>query len=366
MIYYPRGAIHMEKKKKNNVVKQIPIFLVFLFVGVLFGVFLATQELKIAQPFWWVVVSILISFFLVINIHEFGHFIVGKILGYSLLSFRIGIFSFDNINGKMKLTIKKNKGYSGLCAMISNDDSMNKFAFYIAGGILINFLTGILSLVVGIAINQSHNFLSILLIYLGFLSLAVFVINGIPLTKNNAITDGTFLYNIILKKPYAHTLSTLIKAQTMIAAGTRPRELNIEIDKEAEFDLFSYLYAYYSAQDAEELETTKYLIEQIEKNIDKANSFNLPAICYEICFCACIFGDNEKAVDFYDRVSKTLQKDNDINGLRVKAYYAYYINNDSEKAKNLCNEGLKVKDKYPIIGIAVYEENLINKLLDII
>lgn len=56
-------------------------------------------------------------------------------------------------------------------------------------------------------------------------------------------------------------------------------------------------------------------------------------------------------------------KDQDINGLRVKAYYAFFMEKDAEKAKALAQKGLVMRDHYPFKGQAVYEAELLNELL---
>ena len=60
----------------------------------------------------WFILFVYIGTFIQINIHEFGHYIFGKILGYKLMSYRIGIFTWNYENGKMKFSIIKNNGYA--------------------------------------------------------------------------------------------------------------------------------------------------------------------------------------------------------------------------------------------------------------
>ena len=92
----------------------------------------------------------------------------------------------------------------------------------------------------------------------------------------------------------------------------------------------------------------------LEENIALYPSYSLPGIYYEICFTACISGDEEKAREYYQKVRKTLEKDRDINGFRVKAYYEYYVNKDREKALAYAQSGLAVKDKYPLKRAELY------------
>ena len=56
-------------------------------------------------------------------------------------------------------------------------------------------------------------------------------------------------------------------------------------------------------------------------------------------------------------------KDQDINGLRVKAYYAFIMEKDTEKARTIAQKGLAMRDHYPFKGQAVYEAELLKDLL---
>jgi tetratricopeptide (TPR) repeat protein len=349
-----------ENKKRSKT--SVITFIFLMLIGAMFGLLIGMLIINKSAPIWWIAACIFISFFIVINIHEFGHFIVGKSLGYKLISYRIIIFSFDNVNGKMKLSIKRNKGYGGLCAMMPYDDSLSKMAWYIAGGIILNFVTGILFLAIYMFAPDLNSYASSFFMIFGVISLFLFLMNAIPLTKNNVLTDGTFLYNIILKKPYAKTLANLIKSQTALATGTRPRELDMSLGTNDEFNLTLYLYKYFKAVDIDDKDSVKNIIARLENNIHTANAVNMPPICYEICFQACLCGDTEKAKTYYNKCIKTITKDKDANGMRVKAYYEYYVNNDVEKAKEYCIKGLDVVDKYPILGIALYEKELLIKL----
>lgn len=81
---------------------------------------------------------------MVINIHEFGHFVYGKLYGYKLLTYQIGFFSWSKENDKIKFSIIRNKGYSGLCSMIPPEKELPNYkdVLFYAGGIIFNVIIG--------------------------------------------------------------------------------------------------------------------------------------------------------------------------------------------------------------------------------
>ena len=73
----------------------------------------------------------------------------------------------------------------------------------------------------------------------------------------------------------------------------------------------------------------------------------------------------ERAVAYYSKAGRTLQKDKEVNGLRVKAYYEFYAENDIEAASKMAEEALSVADKYSIKGLGLMERELIIRLQQI-
>ena len=136
-------------------------------------------------------------------IHELGHFVFGKIIGYRLLSFRIGFLTWVYENDNIKFSFRRNKGTSGSCHMIQPKGilSLGKYALFIAGGVLFNLIIGTIFLLF-IALNNSlSNNLELFLIYLVAVAFAFAFLNLIPHYSHNNATDGMILWSIIFKKP---------------------------------------------------------------------------------------------------------------------------------------------------------------------
>jgi len=313
-------------------------------------------------------IQIVVGVFLLVNIHEFGHFLIGKMMGYHLLMYRVGIFSIERENGKLKLSIVRNIGYGGLCAMIPTEgSSLKQFAIYSSGGILFNLFFGVMLFIIVPTLNLSPVFF-IPMMLTGFISIFFCVINAIPFISMNQPTDGMVILSILKKAPIAERFyrDSLISKQIM--EGKRPKDLELkEIDYHDPMDLNDntlLLYHYFKEIDSENIDKAGEYLRLLSKNLEKIPPFALPAYYYELIFYNIKIKNMEEAKKYFSLSAKVLHKDQDINGLRVKAYFEYEINHNCVKAMELAHQGLKVKNKYPFPGQAIMEGELLEKLVE--
>jgi tetratricopeptide (TPR) repeat protein len=359
-------------KKQQKPWVLIAFYLVLFILGIAGGIFVGPipnlGELSLPRLLL-LVVYFFAALFININIHEFGHYIFGRLFGYKLISYRISVLSWNNENSKMKFSIMRNKGYSGLCAMIPPEQELSNFkhGLYIAGGFLLNVLTGSLFLAAASMLSGPPRDI---MFVTGILAIILATINFLPIISANNHSDGKILWGLILKKPSAHKLIETIKVGTQLSAGTRPRDLQItppEVPSNPQVvDLMPVLCMYFKALDENNLEDIFHYAGLLEDNIEYFPSPILPGIYNELCHTGCIANDETKARKYYQKAGKILQADKDTNGLRVKAYYEYYINANPESALKYIEEALAVVDKFPIKGQGLMEADLVRTLRDLI
>jgi hypothetical protein len=318
------------------------------------------------------VLGIFLALFVHINMHEFGHFVFGKLAGYRLISYRIGFLAWNCENGKMKFSIIPNKSYSGLCAMVPPEHELPSYknVMYYAGGLLANVLVSAMALFVVAWYPGLPAEAKTLLTGMAALGLALAAINVLPFTTQNTPTDGKILWSMLLNRPFARQLIDVQKMMTQLSAGIRPRDIQApelaDTSDIAGFELISLIYLYFKALDSNNREMVLYYAKICEQNLDRIPHHLLPSFYYELCFVGCITGDKEKATVYHNKAGKILQSDKDVNGLRVKAYYECYVNDNSMLAKELCTRALSVVDKFPLKGQAVMERELVEKLLEVL
>lgn len=342
---------------------------IFILMGALLGVLLGFSDIEIdlsGSKLIFAGIFMIISTFLTINIHEFGHYIFGKIAGYKLLKFIIGPLSWSFENGKFKFMIIKPQGYGGLCAMMPprEDLKLYQHALYYMGGNLFNFLSAIIAALVGL--NTMGN-VSLFFMCFAIVAFLLGLINSMPIMSGNNPSDGMIVWSLLLKKSSSRELLKLNQLSSQLSHGVRPRDIDVSFDSDRDIDFVGFyllFYSYFKALDSKNQEYVDYYIGLLEKNINKIPEVMLPPIYYEICFNYSRNEDKINAEKNYVNAGKILEKDRDLNGFRVKSYYEYYINKDTQKALEYANEGLKVADKFPLKGQAIMEEELIKELID--
>ena len=351
--------------------KKTLLFILFLIgcggIGFVGGYFLANtgiaSDLLISDLIISFLIFILIQF-IAVNIHEFGHFLVGKILGYELVMYQIGLLSFTYENGKMKFQLKRAKGFAGLCAMIPPEGTNmldKKHVFYYAGGIIINVLTGLLALIALPFVSNIYG--QIFISVFSFASIVLGLANLVPYkTSGNHFSDGKYIIGILKQTPNVRSMLTIQNAFTQLAGGIRPKDLLIDTDQLLDHDDPSLLLLqYYQALDQNQQEQSIQLIEKIIDQIDAVPSVALPGFYYEILTAGILFNQPEWIETYYPIAEKSLHQDQDLNGARVKAYYAWYQEN-LERTKQNIEHAKAVAAKFPIRGQAEMELMLIENL----
>ncbi|QVK17638.1 M50 family metallopeptidase [Mycoplasmatota bacterium] len=363
---------HSKKKKnKNNWMLQWTLciigFIGWLYVLKVYSVSNFYEE----HPMLYLI-YFFISYFITLNIHEFGHYLFGRMLGFELITYRFSIFLWKMVDSKIRFTIVKPKGYGCYCVMIppKGHTSRGKDILFTAGGIIINFITGIIVLLLLMIFDDIPKFIEVFILMLGFLSIFFALFNLIPLYIKNNPNDGRCIINIILNKPIQRIKGDISVFITQLSSGIRPRDIQISHSYNIEYlfgaNIRYVILLYYKALDENNIEKMMYYIDFLEKNIKIIPVPLQRTIIYEICYIGCITNNFEKVKKYYTQIEEKLQKDNDINGLRIKAYYEYYINRKVELPLQYCQDALSVIDEFPYKGLALMEIELINVLKNII
>ena len=119
----------------------------------------------------YIIVFLMISYVIVVNVHELGHFIFGKLSGHKLLKYKLGIFALELENNKYKLIIEKTKGFDGACLMtpIKSKISRRSSLLLFSGGLIMNLITVIIiGIIFFMNINliwELYNFLLLFMIF---------------------------------------------------------------------------------------------------------------------------------------------------------------------------------------------------------
>ena len=143
-----------------------------------------------------IIIAVVLIYELSTVIHELGHLIMGRLTGYTFVTYRIGPFSVTKENGRLRFRNSGSiQGTAGQCIMLppeSDTPETVPVALYYFGGGLFNLLTALISLPIGLAAD--NRYVKAFFFLLAIVSAAQALINLIP-SKTIAANDG---YNMMV------------------------------------------------------------------------------------------------------------------------------------------------------------------------
>lgn len=165
--------------------------------------------------------------------------------------------------------------------------------------------------------------------------------------------------------------------QTM--QGRRPRDISGFMEESVQpstsilFGERKYRYVafqYYRALDRKDPVEMKRTIYSIEAALRKTRGKQLYSMApyYAECVFYYCFVENfpERATYYYHHCPASIEKDMDLNGRRIYAYYLYYVKKAPEAALQAIREGLEVADAFSMKGHIPLEKELLYVLQNII
>jgi len=347
----------------------IASFLIFI-IAVLLGFYLGKHITNLGLiDIVWGILFFFLSLFLLIHIHELGHFFFGKLAGYKLIMYKAGPLCWKYENGHFKFELEKVKGYLGLCMMIPPATVTDKKSnlLYYAGGILMNILTGMIALLFALLTPNISSLLFLGLSIFGLLSIGMGVLNLRPSMSQNNPTDGMILWSLWKGNDFVEGFIMINRMQIELSMGIRPRDLKELTDEDGDtaepyIRIYKLIYLLYKAWDERDMDKVKRQANRIHGMMTLVPTAVEDPVKFELCSAYAATGEIEKARNYYSEVQVKLDKENDCNGFRIKAYYTWFVEKDRDTALSLCRQGLAVTEKYPLKGQAVMEEELLKQL----
>lgn len=344
-----------------NVAVIVFLFVLGIVLGIVLGKVIYNQEVPVGENIFNLC-AIMCIFFVVIMItmvlHEAGHLICGLLSGYEFVSFRVGKFMIMSENGKFVMKKFNLAGTGGQCLMMPNEDDYEKtpYILYNLGGVLMNALIGIVSLIIYI-IFDANKYIDVTLICMMTTNILVFIMNGIPMKISGIANDG---YNIIsMKKDKLNRYCFFIqlKVNGLMHKGVRAREMPTEwfkIDTDIDYSnplatSIKCIEANYY-HDKLEFDKAKECYEFLLNYSPKIVKLYENEIKCELLFYEIIGDrDEEKIKELYTKELKSYIKASKSHITKARLMYAYslIIEKDTKKADKMLKEIKKCEKTYP-------------------
>lgn len=138
-----------------------------------------------------------------IIVHEFGHYLGGKIDNLEFISFRFGNTVLARENGKLKFKNLETSQLGGQCIMAPKEGvTYNKAPLaYLSGGLIMNLIIGIIGLVLTLMLVRRPEATNVAVIsittVLAIVGLGSFIKNIIPIRAGLILSDGYLIKEVL-------------------------------------------------------------------------------------------------------------------------------------------------------------------------
>lgn len=325
-------------------------------IGVIIGIFHVyiiyyldeTLNFGLFKSLLFMIIILIINTFISILLHEFGHFLMGKLSNYELLFFRIGPVAFVKTNGKIKLKKYQIKGTGGQCLMAPRE-SFNNFSYklYFSGGIIINLLLCILSIIMTI---KTNSLLYVYFLNLLAINLIILITNAIPF-KNYIPNDASTIKKMSENEDFKFIVYLSLIVSKLMINGKSIANISSELIEKLENlddnigEKYAYLGDYYDAIGQYEKSTEIY-----EKAINK--EFMMGKIQKYTLFDMLVFNyvylnQTDKIEPLITDEYKEIKKVLNLLPQSIASNYAYYLyKNDEINAKKSLDMYNQMKNKH--------------------
>ncbi|KYG29645.1 hypothetical protein [Alkalihalobacillus trypoxylicola] len=348
-----------------KIIKSILFTVTMLLFGAAFGFFGANYLID-SDLTWFdfglVIVAFFVSFLLHLTIHEFGHLVFGKLSGYKMLSFRIFSHMWVKNNGKLEYKRLSIPGTLGQCLMIPPKKVNGHFPFklYLLGGGFMNIIIAFIVLIISLILDMT----SIYVMAFVLAGLLTAMVNLIPYSFN----DGSTLSKAKKDPEIRNILYNQLMVNAETSVGTKFIELPEEwiqkpasVDYSNIFHIWTLLVPYQCALEEKNYQTAQEIIDDIWDKIDAKNFYRMEVAKEWLFIHLFLDQERDKVIALYNQKDvKANLKIKMVSHARIKAMYAWKIDQDYDKAMTLFNEALELLAQHPNKADSLLEEEIID------
>ncbi len=377
-------------KKRSKFTKKVFNFIIFIITCLLLGFFIGYLSAKyfdgiivssdnLITYFFNVclILSALVLLYLFhIIIHEAGHLVFGLATGYSFVSFRVGSFTIIKEDGKFKFKKYNIPGTAGQCLMMPPElkDGKYPFVIYNFGGVIMNLIVSVISILSVIFIKEMTFPLNIILVLFGLAGIFAALTNGIPFKISGIANDAYNVISILKDEEARRGFYLQLRVNGLLSNGIRIKDMDYSIFKLKEGSNIANplntgirLMEYNWHLDNMDLDSARKCIDSFVPYFSEL----VPLYTYEIncerMFLELVGECNKGFIDrlYNQQLKKYIKAAKFMIGKKrlLMAYEAFY-NEDKAKALEYYKELKKLYESYPVKGEADMELMLADWIKD--
>ena len=319
------------------------------------------------------VASMIVSFMILVPIHELGHLVCGLLTGYKFVSFRVFNYTILKENGRFKVKKFGVAGTGGQCLLTPPELPLEQIptGWYNFGGVLANIVMLLIAL--PFFFLDLNPFVAEALGVFVATDAIMILLNGFPMQAGGVGNDG---YNIkLLKKNLLSKRGIVnqLRANALIQNGVRPKDMPDElfiipddIDYHNALEISIPLMYASRLIDRKEYKEALEIIEDLYSHKDEIMPLYVKEIACELAFLYMRTGNSDKAEAILDKdLMKYIETYRKMMSSkeRLICAIALYIEKDESKAGQIY-ENLKARqEEYLLQGevksdIALMEDML--------
>jgi len=362
---------------------------IILGVGVVVGLekwvgYITSLVLNVEGRGWSIVLPYFIPvfvFFLVILLHEGGHYVGSRLAGLRVYIFAVAWFRLERLGGGSRWRLRtdrridKHWGYV-VALPVDFDQLRRRQAIFIGAGPLANLLTGLPALLLGLyQVEQvplergtiSEIFFSQFWLLLGVWSLLLCAINLLPYAAN---TDGANLLQLWQNGPGWNRQLALLRLSSGSYQGTRPRlwdpvllQQLLVTEGDVATDCTAYLFAYAHYLDSADMESAEEHISGALKLVKNAYPSVRRHVYCEAAYFTAIHSERKDLPQQWFDLAESIAPLRKDEGYFTRAVVAYSLE-DYTTATHLLKLSLPLVEESNDVGGRQQEADRIHDLLD--
>lgn len=324
----------------------IAFILALLFIGLIISQFLQSNEFSL-KSIAVVIFFIGISAWIAGQTHRLGHFIVGSLFHYQLISYQLQDIS--------QIPLQKEK-------------NATRQIWYYASGILCNLLLGIILLL--FLLLAPINMPTLLWLFLFTLSITWLVsgcLQAVSYYNEGKPTDGKILWGLLFHSDFSHYYVATVNLFTALKAGFRPSQIpmhSYEEGKELQSsDAVLLLYLYYKALDLQKAPVLLKYVKMLENNFAIIPQHLQPTVICELCYASTLKGQNTLAKSYFSLMRDFPAEERTLSYYRACAYYFFYVKGNTKQALSAISYALETYASCEFEGMLAMEQALLQSLL---
>jgi hypothetical protein len=328
-----------------------------------------------------IAIIMILSYFVVIALHELGHLLTGLAQGFKFYLYVVGFLGIGrDEHDRVKVYFNKDMqlfgGIAGSFPTQNESNVLRKMAWVVAAGPLTSLLSAVLfgmitySLIYGLTAESTvvYKLGTGFLLFSTFLSFAIFCATTIPSRTGPFFTDRARFFRLIRGGKAAEIEQATLELITLSYTGKRYQDLDlakidlIQSDPNPMIRSIGEYYAYFYHLDRQEYNLAHTYVEKLEQASAEMPAMLKNEYIREAAFSyAFVRKDAEKANTLWQNVQQVYDKQEVVPTWRTKIALAM-VNNNYEQVAALLQKAFTKLGEHPKKGPDLLEKDLLQQM----